>query len=84
MKITKALLNFVQADNYETMYRRIFKYKVCYDFPGIFVLELDNDKISKAKVKQFEREVKEFGLKVAVHNVLWLKANQDLKDLKNG
>lgn len=89
MKITKALINFVNTgtNDYALMYRRIFKYKILRDFDktGIFILGISNShRINKSKVKQFEKEVKEFGLEVAIHNVLWLKANQDLKDLKHG
>jgi len=38
-------------------------------------------KITKELVKYFDQEQKEFGTKVALHNLMWKFASQLLKDL---
>jgi hypothetical protein len=38
-------------------------------------------KVNKSLLKQVEREIRKYGLKVAIENVLWLSASEQLKDI---
>lgn len=38
-------------------------------------------KITKELIDRFELEQKEYGTKVAIHNLLWLNASEQMKDL---